>query len=301
MPRRRAWLIAVALSALLVSSSEDGGGEDAEGTVVADADTGASVFMSLDGQAVARTDAHSVPLLKGVVDSKRREELLLQLRYKQLDLQPEEEEGEKGSSSAARSVRSRSRRWRRAATSPSRFAEVDDATDPLATTQRDRESEPLQVQIISQKRLATYYGEVRIGGQAFKVLFDTGSCEFWVPASECHAYTKPPERCAKHARYDTATSKSYRRYKDLSKRLHIKYLSGKVEGALAVDDLTVGSLTVPGQVVGLARTIDVPLLDEVRWDGILGLAYPGSKLAKAGVKPVFDNIMAQASRRAVGL
>jgi len=46
--------------------------------------------------------------------------------------------------------------------------------------------------------------------------------------------------------------------------------------------------------------MEVPLLDEVRWDGILGLAYPRSELAKAGVRPVFDNIMDQVRRRPRG-
>ena len=32
----------------------------------------------------------------------------------------------------------------------------------------DAGDEPLQAQILSQKRLATYYGEVVIGGQPFK-------------------------------------------------------------------------------------------------------------------------------------
>jgi len=54
-----------------------------------------------------------------------------------------------------------------------------------------------------------------------------------------------------------------------------------------------GALTVKGQVFGTADTIDVPLLDEVRWDGIMGLAYPSSTLSRHGVKPVFDSMMAQ--------
>jgi len=156
----------------------------------------------------------------------------------------------------------------------------------------DTGDEPLQAQILSQKRLATYYGEVHIGSQAFKVLFDTGSCEFWVPAAGCETVTKPASRCAKHAKYVAAASGKYHRFTEHGNML-IQYLSGKVEGPLGVDDVTVGALTVPNQVFGTADTIDVPLLDEVRWDGILGLAYPNSVLARKGVKPVFDNMMAQ--------
>ena len=71
----------------------------------------------------------------------------------------------------------------------------------------------------------------------------------------------------------------------------IQYLSGKIEGPLGTDELTMGALKVPQQALGVAETIDVLLLDEVRWDGIMGLAYPSSSLARKGVRPVLDNIM----------
>jgi len=79
--------------------------------------------------------------------------------------------------------------------------------------------EPLQTQILSQKRLATYYGEVHIGSQSFKVLFDTGSCEFWVPSKECAAHTKPAERCAKHTQFDMAADSGAHRFAQQSKLL----------------------------------------------------------------------------------
>jgi hypothetical protein len=127
-----------------------------------------SVFMTLDGNRVEPSEAHSVPLLKGVVDSKRRNELLLQLRFAQSELSPD-------STGRWGSARRNSRHYRQ----PHRFASADDLAnnappllpvDPLASlpSPHERDSEPLQVQILSQKRLATYYGEIRIGGQAFK-------------------------------------------------------------------------------------------------------------------------------------
>jgi cathepsin D len=174
----------------------------------------------------------------------------------------------------------------------------------------DMEDEPLQAQILSQKRLATYYGQVTIGDQPFKVLFDTGSCEFWVPSHKCKDFTKPAERCDKHSQYQPPKDgqrflskkedeghKHQQGHKTSSKGKHqhmlIQYLSGKVEGDLVTEDVKVGALTVSNQMVGTADTIDVPLLDEVTWDGILGLAYPSSALAKKGVTPFFDNVIKQ--------
>lgn len=67
---------------------------------------------------------------------------------------------------------------------------------------------PLHQQVISQKRLATYQGEIGAGigienelgkehfVQTFKMLFDTGSCEFWIPMDKCVT-----ERCKTHQRY----------------------------------------------------------------------------------------------------
>jgi len=130
------------------------------------------------------------------------------------------------------------------------------------------------------------------GGQSFKVLFDTGSCEFWVPSHNCAQHTKPAARCGKHSQYNPSASAKFHRFAQQPKML-IQYLSGKVEGPLGVDDVKLGSLVVPNQIFGIAETIDVPLLDEVRWDGIMGLAYPSSTLSRKGVRPVFDNIMDQ--------
>jgi hypothetical protein len=191
-----------------------------------------AVFMTLDGTRVASTEAHSVALFKGVVDSKRRNELLLQLRFAQVGLVPNEDSRTAISKRSTWDTAPRTRRHRflRVHAQAPRFVTLNDAdssapltVDPLSAISypHDRDSEPLQVQILSQKRLATYYGEVRIGGQAFKVLFDTGSCEFWVPASDCSQFTKPPERCAKHARYDSGSSRSFQRFVDPSRRLMI--------------------------------------------------------------------------------
>lgn len=54
----------------------------------------------------------------------------------------------------------------------------------------------------------------------------------------------------------------------------IQYLSGKVQGDMARETISLGDLTVPLQIIGIATEVEVPLLDEVVWDGILGLAYP---------------------------
>ena len=44
------------------------------------------------------------------------------------------------------------------------------------------------------------------------------------------------------------------------------------------EDIMIGDLKVKNQVIGLAYDIDIPLLEDVTWDGILGLAYANQNL-----------------------
>ena len=43
--------------------------------------------------------------------------------------------------------------------------------------------------------------------------------------------------------------------------------------------------------MGVANQVDIPLLDEVIWDGILGLAYPNMSLRRLGTKTLMENVM----------
>lgn len=151
----------------------------------------------------------------------------------------------------------------------------------------------LHQQVLAQKRLATYYGDINVGygrdgdptkTQTFKMLFDTGSCEFWIPSEKCIT-----SRCLSHTQYHQ--SETFNPY--LNSKMAIQYLSGKVEGLMATESIGLGDLIIPNQVIGVAYDVSIPLLDEVIWDGILGLAYPNKNLRKQGIKPLFDNIISQ--------
>ncbi|EPQ15366.1 Renin [Myotis brandtii] len=131
-----------------------------------------------------------------------------------------------------------------------------------------------------------YYGEIGIGTppQTFKVIFDTGSANLWVPSTKCSPlYTA----CEIHSLYDSLESSTYT---ENGTEFTIQYGSGKVNGFLSQDAVTVGGITVT-QTFG--EVTELPLLPFMlaKFDGVLGMGFPAQ--AVAGVTPVFDHILSQ--------
>ncbi|CAO2636908.1 Ren1 [Lemmus lemmus] len=131
-----------------------------------------------------------------------------------------------------------------------------------------------------------YYGEIGIGTppQTFKVIFDTGSANLWVPSTKCSPlYTA----CEIHSLYDSSESSSYM---ENGTEFTIHYGSGKVKGFLSQDIVTVGGILVT-QTFG--EVTELPLIPFMlaKFDGVLGMGFPAQ--AVGGVTPVFDHILSQ--------
>jgi len=132
---------------------------------------------------------------------------------------------------------------------------------------------------------AQFYGPITIGtpAQEFKVIFDTGSSNLWVPSSKCTQLS-----CKLHHRYDAESSSTY---KANGTKFEIEYGSGNISGYVSNDVVGLADLTVKNQDFaevthesGMAFTLG-------KFDGILGLAFDTISVGHA--TPVWYNLMAQ--------
>ncbi|XP_029429998.1 LOW QUALITY PROTEIN: renin [Rhinatrema bivittatum] len=131
-----------------------------------------------------------------------------------------------------------------------------------------------------------YFGEIDIGcpAQTFKVVFDTGSANLWVPSHSCSPLYSA---CVSHNRYDSSKSKTY---VENGTGFAIQYGSGSVKGFLSQDLVKVANIPV---IQLFAEATALPALPFIfaRFDGVLGMGYPSQAID--GITPVFDQILSE--------
>lgn len=139
--------------------------------------------------------------------------------------------------------------------------------------------------VINDYSNAQYYGPISIGtpAQNFEVIFDTGSSNLWVPASNC-------SDCGSKPKFNSGASSTYHAN---GEAFHILYGSGPVSGYVGVDNVQVGSLTAKD--VEFALITDVaglgPAFSIGKFDGILGLAF--ETISVDHLPPVFVDMVKQ--------
>jgi len=122
-------------------------------------------------------------------------------------------------------------------------------------------------------RDAQYYGTISIGTpkQNFRVVFDTGSANVWVPGSECRSLA-----CAVHNSFEEDASITYRpslKADGSVKTIEIRYGSGTIHGKIAKDVVRIGSVQALDQPFVLAESELSPAFAVAHFDGIVGLGF----------------------------
>ncbi|PKU28045.1 renin [Limosa lapponica baueri] len=131
-----------------------------------------------------------------------------------------------------------------------------------------------------------YFGEISIGtpAQTFKVVFDTGSANLWVPSYKCSPLYSA---CVSHSRYDSSKSRTYI---SNGTGFAIRYGTGSVKGFLSQDIVMVSDIPII-QVFAEATALPAFPFIFARFDGVLGMGYPSQAID--GITPVFDRILSQ--------
>jgi len=171
------------------------------------------------------------------------------------------------------------------------FQEQDEVVEAVSRKLRTEVQSELASngnEVIKNFQNAQYYGVIKVGtpGQDFRVVFDTGSSNLWVPAKSCGS-------CGgrffmKKNKFDGTTSSSFTASDDI---FAIQYGSGPVSGKFARDTVSVQGITVPEQELGVIS--DAGGLGMAykfgKFDGILGLGFSSLSINK--VPTVLDNAL----------
>jgi phytepsin len=133
---------------------------------------------------------------------------------------------------------------------------------------------------------AQYYGEIGIGTppQYFRVCFDTGSSNLWIPSSKCYFSLS----CLFHRKYKSKKSSTY---KEDGAAFSIEYGSGSMQGFLSQDTLLIGDLSIKGQVFAEATKEPGLTFLAAKFDGILGLGF--KEISVNRVTPPWYNMIDQ--------
>lgn len=140
--------------------------------------------------------------------------------------------------------------------------------------------------IIEDVMNAQYFGEVQIGTppQSFKVVFDTGSSNLWVPSNSCWFYLA----CWLHNNYKSNYSSTFVK---TNQSFNIQYGSGSVSGFFSKDSVGLGGALANNISFGEVTKLSGYSFILAKFDGILGMGYQSISIGNAPT--VFEELYKQ--------
>ncbi|KAG6375808.1 aspartic peptidase domain-containing protein [Boletus reticuloceps] len=131
-----------------------------------------------------------------------------------------------------------------------------------------------------------WYGNISVGSPPveYKVDFDTGSADLFLPSSDCNT------TCAGHTRYNPAKSFSA---VNLHQGFNLSYGDGStVFGDQYTDTVTIGRFVAKNQTIGAALQYSAGFqADNFAPDGLMGMAFPNISVFYAN--PIVQTLIAE--------
>nr|CAH8848944.1 unnamed protein product [Trichobilharzia regenti] len=123
-----------------------------------------------------------------------------------------------------------------------------------------------------------YYGELQVGTppQTFRVLFDTGSTDSWLPSRKCWFLDIP---CWFIRFYDSSKSSTYKRN---GTKFDISYLIGSYSGFWSMDTMQINSLVIRNQAFAEAINVFSDDFFSSKKNGVVG-----GEMVIGGVNPEY--------------
>ncbi|KAK6351710.1 hypothetical protein TWF718_004858 [Orbilia javanica] len=162
----------------------------------------------------------------------------------------------------------------RIAHASAKFDRRTGARKPFSPLVRREDKTSGPVDLYSDSNDISYWINVNFGssGKSFRLVVDTGSADTWIPSAECKS-----KSCLVHRTFGPDDSSTLSVTSD--KTFAIAYASGNVEGSVAKDSLSFGSVVVDEMEFGLANMVSDDFTN-FPVDGILGLGFPSASILK---------------------